>query len=134
MGCIINLNKIDLSHELDQDPQEDEQPLNKINNTIQIHIMEFTQKSNNDDSALFLQKQASTYPIVSNYSNKSNSNSIKSCLKPQSGRSLFVKEDRHKTVQFNQIIKVVTRNKVFYLRRIRRSKNKKTKIDLDEIF
>ncbi|CAK63479.1 unnamed protein product (macronuclear) [Paramecium tetraurelia] len=134
MGCIIDVNKTDLSHELDQVSQEIEQPLNTINSSIEKHAMEFTLKSHPDDSALFLQKQASTYPLASNYSSNSNTNSIKSCLKSSSRRQLFENEYRRKSVHFDQIIKVVTRNKVFYLRRIRRSKTKKTKIDLDEIF
>ncbi|CAD8114700.1 unnamed protein product [Paramecium primaurelia] len=141
MGCAAQtkvINEDEITFDFDELIIQNEQSILEIHSHVEpkallLRTQQILLMDKGDDSFYVSNKTPdSTNPT--SYSNYSAMTSKKPCLKLAFNPEIQVKDITEKNVHFDNNIKVVFGDKVYLFRKVKKTKQKCQKINLDEIF
>ncbi|CAD8209362.1 unnamed protein product [Paramecium octaurelia] len=141
MGCGVPtkvINSDEINFDVDELIIQNEESILGINSHIEpkallLHTQQHILMDQGDDS-LYFSNRTPDNTIPTTYSNYSGLTSKKSCLKLTINPEPQDKAITEKNVHFDNKIKVVFGDKVYLFRKVKKTKRKCSKVNLDEIF
>ncbi|CAK67926.1 unnamed protein product (macronuclear) [Paramecium tetraurelia] len=141
MGCgapTKAINSDEMNFDVDELIIQNEQSIHEINSHVEpkallLHTQQHILMDQGEDSLYFsIRTPENTIPTT--YSSYSALTSKKPCLKLAINQEPLDKAFTEKNVHFDNKIKVVFGDKVYLFRKVKKTKRKSSKINLDEIF